>query len=809
MGQKEKPKVDRPRCFFDVSADGKLLGRIIFELFADVCPTTCENFRALCTGEKGRGINTDKPLHYKHSAFHRVVKNFMVQGGDFTAGNGTGGESIYGGTFADENFTLKHDEPFILSMANRGRDTNGSQFFITTRPTPHLDGVHVVFGRVLSGQEIVADIENMKTDSKTSRPLVDVRISNCGELIKKRKKKKEQQASRSRSRSSSRKRSRKRQKRRRLSHDSSSRDVSPRRLSSSSTSHPHHAPPRQQQQLNVGASIPFDYSHDSSHKNNNNASSAAAAAERHERLADGFSATHHQNVRPDAYSNEHRQQLVVVPLNNNQANSHEDNMMIPDIPVNKFLFRRSRTPPDMLPSNRRPPPDYGSRSRAPQDSSYYGNNNNNNGNHVRDGGGPVGHYNNYQRDFRDNNNYQRDFRDNNKSVGYNNNNNNDGYRFSSEKQQASYFQERKKRVKYSRSGHKIRGRGSLRYRTPSSGEEDERQRSETPPHWRRELSRLKPLAAVMRPVEDDENYRKVENEETTATITTTNAGVSAEETENVPSADDDELAGAENEHHPHQHEQQHSSRSTTTTIIDLQQQHQRAESANNFGAANVAQQQQHHQSSALGSSSIDDDVDEIAAVEKNSVADDRERDEPQKTAKDERRNDETDLEQRLATCQDNNESVGFIADNANSSAPEKPRTRARGGRDRFGDEKSSPGRKKSSRERKKSSQERQKENCTTKGSDIGAADAAAAAAAVEVAPPRRSGGGSRHHRKHQHHHHHRKDSSGGGDPAEEEITMTTTKSAKVGDDDKNEKEQQQQKQQADILLSPKKSKKSK
>ncbi|XP_023237535.1 peptidyl-prolyl cis-trans isomerase G-like [Centruroides sculpturatus] len=189
----------RPRCFFDVEMGGQPLGRIVFELFSDVCPITCENFRALCTGEKGIGKTTGKPAHYKGVIFHRVVKNFMIQGGDFSAGNGSGGESIYGGTFKDENFELKHDQPYLLSMANRGKDTNGSQFFITTQPAPHLDGVHVVFGRVISGQEVVSEIENQKTD-QSSRPYVDVKIGNCGELVlklkpKDKKRKKEESGS--------------------------------------------------------------------------------------------------------------------------------------------------------------------------------------------------------------------------------------------------------------------------------------------------------------------------------------------------------------------------------------------------------------------------------------------------------------------------------------------------------------------------------------------------------------------------------------------------------------------------------------
>ncbi|CAH1381526.1 unnamed protein product [Tenebrio molitor] len=125
----EQPK-ERIRCFFDVSIGGLQSGRIVFELFTDIVPKTCENFRCLCTGEKGPGLNTKKALHFKGVVFHRVVKDFIIQGGDFSNGNGTGGESIYGGTFEDENFDLKHDQPLLLSMANRGKDTNGSQFFM-------------------------------------------------------------------------------------------------------------------------------------------------------------------------------------------------------------------------------------------------------------------------------------------------------------------------------------------------------------------------------------------------------------------------------------------------------------------------------------------------------------------------------------------------------------------------------------------------------------------------------------------------------------------------------------------------------
>ncbi|CBF77209.1 hypothetical protein AN4583.2 [Aspergillus nidulans FGSC A4] len=169
----------RPRVFFDIQIGQQQTGRIAFELFNDVVPKTAENFRALCTGEKGMG-KQGKPLHFKGSIFHRVIKQFMIQGGDFTAFNGTGGESIYGEKFPDENFELKHDRPFLLSMANSGPGTNGSQFFITTVPTPHLDGKHVVFGEVINGKSVVRKIENMPTQA--DKPTTDVTIAECGEL---------------------------------------------------------------------------------------------------------------------------------------------------------------------------------------------------------------------------------------------------------------------------------------------------------------------------------------------------------------------------------------------------------------------------------------------------------------------------------------------------------------------------------------------------------------------------------------------------------------------------------------------------
>ena len=177
--QPSPSETPNPRVYFDVTIGDDAAGRIVFELHADVVPKTAENFRALCTGEKGAG-RSGKPLHYKGSTFHRVIPDFMCQGGDFTAGNGTGGESIYGAKFADENFDIKHTEPGLLSMANAGPGTNGSQFFITTAQTPWLDGKHVVFGRVTDGMDVVRAMEAQGSQSGRTRQRIT--IADCGQL---------------------------------------------------------------------------------------------------------------------------------------------------------------------------------------------------------------------------------------------------------------------------------------------------------------------------------------------------------------------------------------------------------------------------------------------------------------------------------------------------------------------------------------------------------------------------------------------------------------------------------------------------
>jgi len=156
--------------FLEISIDNKSVGKIIIKLFDKIVPKTCTNFKILCKNKK-----------YKNTIFHRVIKNFMIQGGDYEKNDGTGGKSIYGTTFDDENFELKHDKPYMVSMANCGANTNGSQFFITTTHIPHLDGKHVVFGEVVDGIKIIKKINDVQTDHN-DKPVYDIKIIDCGEI---------------------------------------------------------------------------------------------------------------------------------------------------------------------------------------------------------------------------------------------------------------------------------------------------------------------------------------------------------------------------------------------------------------------------------------------------------------------------------------------------------------------------------------------------------------------------------------------------------------------------------------------------
>ena len=155
--------------YLDISIGNKFIGKLVIKLFDDIVPKTAHNFRTLCQNKK-----------YIDTIFHRIIKDFMIQGGDYENFNGTGGKSIYGDKFEDENFDIKHDQPYLLSMANCGENTNGSQFFITTQPTPHLDGKHVVFGKVIEGTEIIDKLNLTKTNSD-DKPFDDVVITDCAE----------------------------------------------------------------------------------------------------------------------------------------------------------------------------------------------------------------------------------------------------------------------------------------------------------------------------------------------------------------------------------------------------------------------------------------------------------------------------------------------------------------------------------------------------------------------------------------------------------------------------------------------------
>merc|ERR1712187_947772 len=171
--------------YLEVEISNVNIGRMIFKLYQNICPKTCENFRCLCNGERGTGLITKMPLHFKGSKFHRVIPGFMAQGGDFELGDGRGGESIFGGKFNDEagGLALRHAKRGLLSMANSGKDTNGSQFFILFKPAHHLNGKHCVFGEIVEGHATLDAIEGVKTQSD-DRPIAPIVIARCGQLMR-------------------------------------------------------------------------------------------------------------------------------------------------------------------------------------------------------------------------------------------------------------------------------------------------------------------------------------------------------------------------------------------------------------------------------------------------------------------------------------------------------------------------------------------------------------------------------------------------------------------------------------------------
>ncbi|KAH9423541.1 hypothetical protein DERP_003822 [Dermatophagoides pteronyssinus] len=390
-----KLKKLRPRCFFDISIDGENAGRIIFELFNETCPKTCENFKALCTGESGIGRLTGKPLHYKNVNFHRIINGFMIQSGDFSQNNGKGGESIFGGTFNDESFEHKHDRPFLLSMANRGPNTNGSQFFITLVPTPHLDGVHVVFGHVIVGQDVVMRIAQQPVD-KQSRPAVSVCISNCGELVPQIKPKPTKTLK-------AKKRSHK--KRKNDSDDDSD-----------------------------------DTSSDSSSSSSSSSTSSSESEDSSQETTDQKQADNGDNTKAETENS--------ISLFNPKYSVRIDPDEIPEVPQNRFLQRSFRPAPSSTNETVIKNKDKEEPSRKSRSLESSSNNN------------------------RNDRSYER-------------------------------------RILYTRSGRKIKGRGSVRYRTPTPDDDDHHRyrrssyssrrwrRSETPPYWRAEQSKLRPWKQII------------------------------------------------------------------------------------------------------------------------------------------------------------------------------------------------------------------------------------------------------------------------------------------------------------------------